>query len=184
MSAATSVKHLALLRGINVGGKNLLPMKELIAIFSTAGCDDVGTYIQSGNVLFNAPSKLLPRLSSSISEEIAARLGLRVPVILRTFVQLEDVLNNNPFLKVGAEEKLLHVYFLANTPDQAAVIKLDPNRSPADEFRVIGQHIYLRLPNGMGNTKLTNAYFDAKLATVSTARNWATLRRLLERMER
>ncbi len=70
--------------------------------------------------------------------------------------------------------------FLAAEPDTKAIGKLDPARSPGDEFRVVGSEIYLYLPNGAGNSKLTNAYFDSKLSTIGTSRNWATVLKLLE----
>jgi uncharacterized protein (DUF1697 family) len=72
--------------------------------------------------------------------------------------------------------------FLADRPDQAKIAALDPGRSAPDEFSVLGQEIYLHLPNGMGRTKLSNAWFDSKLATVSTCRNWRTVTKLLEMM--
>jgi len=101
---------------------------------------------------------------------------------LRTAEQIETVFATNPFLKMGAPEETLHVMFLADVPAPGAVKALDPDRSPPDTFLVQGQEIYLRMPNGMGETKLTNAYFDSKLATISTARNWRTVGKLLELM--
>jgi uncharacterized protein (DUF1697 family) len=175
--------HVALLRGINVGGKNMLPMKGLAAIFTEAGCSHVSTYIQSGNVLFHAPAALVKKLPKLVQEEIAARFGLRVPVVIRSAQQLAEAIRANPFLKASAEEKALHVYFLADLPLEVAVSGLDAARSAPDEFRVVGQEVCLLLPNGMGRTKLTNAYFDSKLKTVSTARNWATILKLLEMMQ-
>jgi uncharacterized protein (DUF1697 family) len=80
-------------------------------------------------------------------------------------------------------ERALYVYFLADKPAASAVKTLDPNRSAPDEFRVHGCEIYLHLPNGMGRSKLTNAYFDSKLSTICTARNWATVKTLLEMMK-
>ena len=171
--------HLALLRGINLGGKNKLPMKDLVALFVAAGCDNVRTYIQSGNVIFDAPPSLAADLPDRIAAEIAHRFGVRSPVILRTADQLKDVANN-PFLASGAAVEKLHVMFLATRPDPKRVAALDPDRSPPDEFAVRNQEIYLHLPNGAARSKLTNAYFDAKLATTSTARNWRTVTMLLE----
>lgn len=170
--------HVALLRGINVGGKNMLPMKELVEIFAKAECTDVCTYIQSGNVVFRAPAPLLKELSALVTERIAARFGYRVPVIVRTAAQIAQVIRDNPFLKAGEPEKTLYVYFLADKPSALAVKNLDPDRSPPDRFCVCNREIYLHLPNGMGRSKLTNAYFDTKLSTASTARNWATVLKL------
>jgi uncharacterized protein (DUF1697 family) len=77
---------------------------------------------------------------------------------------------------------MLHGYFLAHSPNTAAIAALDPARSTPDAFHVRGQEIYLHLPNGMGRSKLTNAYFDSKLSTICTARNWATVLKLSEMM--
>ena len=180
MSRQTS---LALLRGINVGGKNVLPMKDLVQVFVDAGCSDVRTYIQSGNVIFRAPLRVLPGLPVGITSRIAERFGYQIPVVLRTAAQLAEAIASNPFLESGANLKPLHVMFLADAAGAQAIAKLDPNRSPPDRFMVRNSEIYLHLPNGAGTTKLTNGYFDSKLATVSTGRNWATVLKLLELMQ-
>lgn len=169
------MKYACLLRGINVGGKNKLPMKELAALFAAAGCTDVETYIQSGNVVFEAPVPVAKQAPGAVSEAIQQQFGYRVPLILRSAAELEKVVAGNPFLAQGAAEKELHIYFLA---DQPAAAELDARRSLPDEFVLQGREIYLRLPNGMGRSKLTNAYFDSKLKTVCTARNWATVLQL------
>jgi uncharacterized protein (DUF1697 family) len=173
--------HVALLRGINVSGKNMLPMKELAHMFSDAGCTAVRTYIQSGNVIFDAPAGA-PGICDAIKANIEKRYGYRIPLILRTSAQLLKTIRDNPFLKAGAHEKMLYVYFLADSPNPSAIAALDPSRSAPDAFHVRGQEIYLHLPNGMGQSKLTNAYFDSKLSTTCTARNWATVLKLSELM--
>jgi uncharacterized protein (DUF1697 family) len=170
--------HVALLRGVNVGGNNCVPMKELAQIFVDAGCTDVRTYIQSGNVVFRATRAVAESLPSRITEQIATRFGCRIPLVLRTAEQLAAAVRNNPFREMP--EQKLHIYFLASLPDASRVAQLDPDRSKPDTFVVHGREIYLYLPNGMGRSKLTNAYFDSKLATTSTARNWRTTLKLLE----
>jgi uncharacterized protein (DUF1697 family) len=182
-STNLSPTHLALLRGINVGGKNKLPMKDLIEIFVQAGCDNVQTYIQSGNVIFAAAPALATRLAALITAQIAKRFGYQIPIVLRTAKELDAVVRHNPFLKAGAPEDTLHVMFLADLPNPRSVVALDPNRSPGDAFLVRGQEVYLQLPNGVANSKLTNAWFDAKLDTTSTARNWRTVLKLFELLE-
>lgn len=172
--------HVALLRGVNVGGKNKLPMKDLAAIFRAAECDDVRTYIQSGNVLFSASKALARRVPSAVAEAIEADFGFAVPVVLRTADELRSVAADNPFLQDGADPAALHVAFLAKKPTAAKAASLDPERSPPDEFAVRGKDIYLHCPNGVARTKLTNAYFDAKLGTTSTVRNWRTVLKLIE----
>jgi uncharacterized protein (DUF1697 family) len=171
--------YVALLRGINVGGKNKLPMKHLAQIFVEQGCDDVRTFIQSGNVVFSAKPEAAVLLADRIIEQIAKRYTYRTPVILRTEEDLDAIVSNNPFLERGLPEDDLHVLFLADIPKASAIGSLDPNRSPPDEFAVHQREIYLRLPNGAGTTKLTNAYFDSRLSTTSTGRNWRTVTKLL-----
>lgn len=174
------MKHVALLRAINVGGRNMLPMKDLAEMFVKAGCRDVVTYIQSGNVVFSAPATVLQKLPQAVAQRIADDFGHRVPVVVRSHEELAAVVRNNPFLKAGETEKALHVAFLADLPAADAVAKLDPQRSPPDRFAVVGKDVYLHLLNHAAKTKLTNAWMDSKLSTVSTARNWATVLKLRE----
>ena len=178
-NSATGVT-IALLRGINVGGKNRLPMKELAALFVDAGCEDVRTYIQSGNVVFRTGPEGGEDISSVINASILSSFGYRIPVVTRTARDFQEIVRANPFLEAGAEADKLHVMFLAELPDSANVDALDPDRSPGDEFAVQGREIYLYCPNGVARTKLTNSYFDSRLSTTSTTRNWRTVQRLLE----
>jgi uncharacterized protein (DUF1697 family) len=113
------VTHVALLRGINVGGNNILPMKELAKIFADAGCVGVRTYIQSGNVIFEAPAGAAG-VADAVTAKIEKRFGFRVPVIVRTSRQLQQTIRGNPFLAAGVDEKFLYVYFLAGTPHAGA----------------------------------------------------------------
>lgn len=175
-----SMKYVALLRGVNVGGKNMLPMKLLAEMFSAAGCTDVRTYINSGNVVFSAPAKHQKKLPALIEKRIAEQFGFHVPVIVRSATQLAATVRGNPFLQAGQPEKALHVYFLAQQASPDAIARLDTHRSPGDRFHVAGGEVYLHLTNGVANMKLTNAYFDSRLATVCTCRNWATVLKLLE----
>jgi uncharacterized protein (DUF1697 family) len=175
--------HLALLRGINVGGKNILPMNKLLDIFVEAGCTAVCTYIQSGNVIFNASPRTLTGLPERVTARVADEFGYRIPVIMQTSSLLRDVLDSNPFVTTGAQEKALYVMFLAHTPAPGDIAKLDPDRSPGDAFIVDGRVVYLHLPGNVAKTKLTNVYFDTKLATTSTSRNWRTVTKLFELMQ-
>ena len=173
----------ALLRGINLGGKNSLAMTELAAMFESLGCKAVRTYIQSGNVVFEASETLARRVPQGIARAIVEEAGLNVPVVMRSAAEFASAARKHPFLRSGVDPKQLHVAFLAETPSPARVAMLDAKRSPPDEFVVRGREIYLRLPNGVAKSKLTNAYFDAKLGTVSTLRNLATVTTLVEMCE-
>jgi uncharacterized protein (DUF1697 family) len=180
MAAAKPVVYIALLRGINVGGKNSLPMKELAAMFEKAGCSQVATYIQSGNVVFQANAKLAQQIPDLISKAILKSFKISIPVIVRKAEDLVQISKGNPFFKKGGTIDTVHVAFLAHTPALEAVKSLDPNRCTIDGFHVQGSEIYLHFPKGLAKTKLTNQYFDSKLSTVSTVRNWKTLLKLIE----
>lgn len=162
-----------------MGGRNKLPMKDLRALFAAAGCTDVRTYIQSGNVIFDSGAANMDGLADEIAAALAARFGHNVPVVLRTIEELAWAATANPFLEPDADPRSLHVSFLSKRPQKAAVEALDADRSPPDEFAVIGREIYLRCPNGVARSKLTNAWFDSKLGATSTMRNWNTVTKLL-----
>ncbi|HVZ74614.1 MAG TPA: DUF1697 domain-containing protein [Polyangia bacterium] len=172
--------HVALLRAINVGGRNGLPMKDLARLCEDAGCRDVVTYIQSGNVAFGATASHAKKLPASLARAILGHAKIDVPVIVRDAAALRAIAKANPFLKKGIDEDELHVGFLADTPTAAQIASLDPKRSPPDEFVVVGSEVFFRFPKGVGKTKLTVGYFDTKLGTTITLRNWRTLQKLIE----
>ena len=171
-------RHVALLRGVNVGGKNRVTMAALVGLFEAAGAVDVRTYIQSGNVLFTSSPDRAAGIAAAVKRGLEADLGVSSPVIVRPARALRLVIDACPFNDAAPEH--LHVMFLRDAPKKAAIAALDPDRSPPDEFIVKGSEIYLRLPNGAARSKLTNSYFDRTLGTVSTARNWRTVRTLAE----
>ncbi|MGI8960200.1 MAG: DUF1697 domain-containing protein [Bryobacteraceae bacterium] len=172
--------HVALLRGVNLGGKNRLPMKDLALMFMDAGCHNVSTYIQSGNVIFSALPTVAPQVTALIAAEIHKYFEFKTQIVLRTTDELRDVVSNNPFIKAGIAEETLHVLFLAELPNSSDIDDLNPDRSPPDKFIVRGREIYMNLPHGAARTKLTNSYFDSKLKTISTSRNWRTVKKLFE----
>jgi uncharacterized protein (DUF1697 family) len=170
--------HIALLRGINVGGKNRLPMKRLTEIFTEAGAHDVRTYIQSGNVVYRPAERSAEEITQDVTQRVEQEFGIRTPIVVRSGAQIGEVLQSNPFS--ASPEEHLHVIFLAHAPSPDRISLLDPHRSPPEEYIVSGSEIYLRAPNGVGQSKLTNAYLDSKLATISTSRNWRTVTILAE----
>lgn len=182
-SDVTDAAYAALLRGVNVGGKNKLPMKDLAALFESLGCRAVRTYIQSGNVVFRATPEVYVGLAARVAEGLRARFELDVPVVLRGADALARAIDANPFLAAGCDPESLHVMFLRDTPDAARASKLDANRSPGDAFALLGREVHLHCPNGLARTKLTNDYFDRALATVSTVRNWRTVLTLRDMMK-
>ena len=168
--------YIALLRGINVSGRNKLPMADLRTLVIDAGGTEVRTYIQSGNVVFRA-TKADAR---AIEERIRDVFGFEVTVVLRTGPELAAAAAHNPFLVRGAETKPLYVVFLDREAAADAVHQLDPDRSPGDHFSVHGREVYLDLPTGAGRTKLNLDYLERRLKVKGTARNWNTVLKLVD----
>lgn len=158
-------------------------MDGLSRVFSEAGAVSVRTYIQSGNVVFSSVQEDSSRLAARLSAMIGERFGFTVPVVLRSRDEFTRVVLENPYLEEGADPDTLHVLFLADLPSPTLVRSLDGFRSPPDTFVVQGREVFLRLPDGVARTKLTNAYFDAGLKTVGTMRNWRTVLRIGELMD-
>ncbi len=169
--------HVALLRGINLGGKNTVPMAELRRYAEEAGGANVRTYVQSGNLVFTAQHA--EPIAAAITARIEENLGLTIPVVLVTADELRDIAAANPYLREGVPEKELHLILLSETPAPDRVVKLDPDRSPPDRYTVAGRAIYHCAPNGLARSKLTNAYLDRTLGVISTSRNWRTIGSLL-----
>jgi uncharacterized protein (DUF1697 family) len=167
--------HVALLRGINVGGRRRVGMEELRALFVSLGHEDVTTYLQSGNVVFGSSSGGARELAARIEARIAETLDLEVTVMLRTAGELARVVEGNPFLAGPADPASLHVTFLAREPDPIAVQRLEPARFAPDELVVAGREVYLNCPGGYGRTKLGNAFFERRLGVAATTRNWRTV---------
>lgn len=172
-------RRVALLRGVNVGGKNKVLMRELCTVFGEAGCHGVESYIQSGNVVFDSSCQA-EDLQKSLARAIEARFGFAVPVVVRTSEQMREALAANPFSAEGVAEERLAVLFLREAPTGEGLLRLEAKRFLPERFAVIGSEIYVDMPNGAGQTKLTTNYFDGRLKTVATARNLRTIRRLLE----
>ncbi len=172
--------HVLLVRGINVGGRNRFPVKQLAAALERAGCSCVRTYIQSGNAVFRATPAIARTGAAGVAAALEREIGHQVPVLLRTAGELAEIVRGNPFRDAERLPQTLHVGFMAVQVPGGLIADLDPNRSPPDEFAVRGREIYLRLPNGVARTKFTNSYFDRVLQTPTTFRNWRTVRKLAE----
>ena len=176
----------ALLRGINVGGHNKVPMPKLRSIIGAIGLEDAETHIQSGNVVFNSVLTDTARLAQMIEVALGEELGFAVPVVVRSTRELAAITDRNPFVQRGADAAVLSVGFLARIPEQARLEMLaadrlaDPVTTGGDEFSVAGQEVFLYHPAGYGKSKLTNAFFDRRLGTMMTVRNWRTFLTLVE----
>jgi uncharacterized protein (DUF1697 family) len=173
---------LALIRGINVGGRFRLPMAELRSALSDAGFVDARTHLQSGNLLIT-PRSDPNRLAKMLEQTIEEWFGLTVRVITRTRNELEGIIDRNPFLEAGMNPSSVHTVFLESDPPAKKVADLDPDRSPPDRFSLSGKEIYLHYPQGSGRSKLKLAYFERSLGVAGTARNWNTVTTLLELLD-
>ena len=173
--------YVALLRGINVGGHKAVKMDQLRNAFEALGFEDVTTYVQSGNVVFNAPTQASEDLSKKIEEKILREFGIAVPVTVKTAGEMNAVIRNNPFLQEkGIDLSKLHVTFLSHAPEKTALKMLDAIAATPDQFRSSSKEIYLYCPNGYGKTKLSNNALEKVLSVRATTRNWRTVNQLYE----
>jgi uncharacterized protein (DUF1697 family) len=172
----------ALLRSVNVGGRNRVPMAELRTVAEALGFDGVETYLHSGNLVLTGtgPASVVTR---TLEAGITSAFGLEVPVIVRSARQLSRILGANPFAAAGVDPKTLHVTFLAAAP--AAKRAQDLTRAGADaesdgafgndRFARKGPDVFVHCPGGYGVTKLNNGFFERRAGVVATTRNWRTV---------
>lgn len=171
MAQNREMTWIALLRGVNVGGRAKVPMADLRALFEQLGFADVRTYIQSGNVLFEGKPE-----REAIERAVRERFGVPAAVLLRTGEQLERVVAGHPF---GADTSRTNVAFLAERPPAAAVRALAAVDSGDERVDVAGDHVYLHYPDGYGRARLTGALVERHLGP-ATVRNWRTVTTLAE----
>ncbi len=171
---------IAMLRGINVSGSKIIKMEPLRASFTDLGFSNVKTYIQSGNIVFEAPNESAASLSNKIAQRILRDFGFSVPVLLRTSKEMEEIIRRNPLVETpGIDHSKLHVTFLSGTAPKTALEQLQPLAVKPEMIQIIGREIYLYCPNGYGNTKLNNTAVEKKLSLGATTRNWTTTKMLL-----
>jgi len=173
-------RYVALLRGINVSGRNKIAMADLKRLCTAAGHTDVVTYVQSGNVVFTSRAGQAKEIAESLSTRIKKDLGFDVTVLVRTPAELQKVIARNPFADKRHDPKRLHVTFLATATDKASVRALDGFEAPPDEFHIDGREVYLHTPDGYGRSKLNNTFWERKLKVDATTRNWNTVQACLE----
>ncbi|HEU4785021.1 MAG TPA: DUF1697 domain-containing protein [Ktedonobacterales bacterium] len=167
--------YIALLRGINVGGHRLIKMADLKAMFEALGFDGVQTYIQSGNVVFQADEAEEP-LRERIERQIAATFGFPVVVALRTHDELARVVAACPFAPDAlAEDERLYMALLAETPASTGIERMLASKTAPDELRVLGREVYLLYRQNMRESQLTNNLVESRLGVPATMRNWRTL---------
>jgi len=170
---------IALLRGINVGGKNILPMAELVQGLRSLQLDSVKTYIQSGNAVFRASIEMAQRLDAEIADMIEDRHGFRPRVLVLSADDLAAAVASNPFPEAEGNPKTLHLSFLAANPSEPDLESLAEAAAPNERFCLTGRIFYLHAPDGIGRSKLATKV-EHLLGVATTARNWRTVNKLHE----
>lgn len=171
--------YIALLRGINVGGNNKLPMKALTALLEALGLQQVKTYIQSGNVVFQNSRTDSAALAKEITAAIAQGHGFAPQVFLLDLPALKAAIAANPFPEGSDEPKSLHLFFLEGIPPKPNLAALEALKAPNERFALIDQVFYLHAPDGIGRSKLAEGVGKG-VGVAITARNWRTVSTILE----
>jgi uncharacterized protein (DUF1697 family) len=172
--------YISILRGINVSGHKMIKMDDLSKLYESLGFENIKSYIQSGNVVFQSDILDTTLLANQINDSIQNKYGFEVPVIVLNQSDWKIIAENNPFLeRKGIDETKLHVTFLSQKPEVDLFEKLKDGNYKDDEFLVVDKSVYLYCPNGYGLTKLSNTFFENKLKVSATTRNWKTVNELL-----
>jgi uncharacterized protein (DUF1697 family) len=166
--------YIALFRGINVGGTNVLPMKDLVALLENIGSQNVKTYIQSGNAVFQNQEENASLLSNKIRATIKKSYGFEPQVLLLKPEEIESAIESNPFPEAESEPKTLHVHFLASMPKNPDLGALESIKSDRERFALKDKVFYLHAPDGIGRSKLA-ANTEKLLGVAITGRNWRTV---------
>jgi uncharacterized protein (DUF1697 family) len=176
-------RYAALLRAVNVGGHNKVPMATLREIADDLGYVDTATYVQSGNLVLGADGVNAAQIETAVSDGIQRTLGLDIDVIVRSRQELKAVLATNPFHGIADDPARLMVSFLTGKP-RAESAELDRDEFAPELFELGDRCVYLWYPNGAGRSKMAAAPWERRLGVRGTARNWRTIQALLELLDR
>jgi uncharacterized protein (DUF1697 family) len=168
-------RHIALLRGINLGSRRRVAMADLRDLLTSLGYEDVRTLLQSGNVAFDSKRSGKP-LERELYKELSAKFGFDIPVVVRTRAQLAGIVDRDPLADVADDPKRYQVTFLSDKPSAKRVGALSELDVAPEQFVVSGREIYAWHPDGMQRSKLAAALTDQRLGVTATARNWNTVR--------
>lgn len=171
-------RYVALLRGINVGGKNMIKMDKLRDTFAQLGFENVATYINSGNIAFDSPTKDEAKLVLSIRDAIESDFGFDISTMVRSKDEIAKIIANNPYIGQFENDKDVHVFFLPAqmTADQQTQLLDEANDK---EFITIdARTIYCMLRISILDSALGKGFLDKKLKITNTARNWRTVNKL------
>lgn len=173
--------HLALLRGINVSGHNMIKMEALKATLEAIGFQNVQTYIQSGNVFVDSDEENASKVGFMIKQEIFKVFGHEVPIVVVNKDDLAVCFKNNPYLKEkDIDTKKLYVAFVSTTLKSDSINDLKVSQFKPDEASIDGNKIYIKYAVGAGKTRFDQKYIEKKLNIIATIRNWNTVTQLLK----
>ena len=172
--------YVALLRAINLGKVNRVPMSELRGALVDAGFNDVRTHLQSGNVVLASSKRSPTAVERAIEGLVGGEFDVQTSVMVRTASGLTKIAAANPFAKREADTRHLHVAFLKKAPTAAAARALDGRAFGDDDYVVRGTEIYLRYPHGVAGSTLSTPVFEKALGTPGTVRTWNVVTKLAE----
>ncbi|KAB1067925.1 DUF1697 domain-containing protein [Tamlana haliotis] len=173
--------YIAFLRGINVSGKNKIPMAALREVLASSGLEQVQTYIQSGNVIFQSSEDNLEVLENQIHQAIKNHFSFEIPVLVKTPKLLQELFDACPFPQDKKENSYFMLMF--NVPELALVAEVSKLNVPNETFSITNDCIYFHSAIGYGKAKCNNNFFERKLKITATARNYKTMMKLLELCE-
>jgi Uncharacterized protein conserved in bacteria len=170
-------KNIAILRGINVGTGRKVPMADLKKLCESLGLRNVQTYIQSGNLVFElAQPEPISALETRLQKVVSETFGFEIPVLIRTSEEWTESIAQNPFLKEeNADIDRLHLTCLKELPSPELLEEIKTFQYLPDRYEIIGREVFVYCANGYGKTKFTNSFFETKLKTTATTRNWKTV---------
>ena len=170
-------KYIALLKGINVGGHKKVPMAELRALLSKVGLSNVQTYIQTGNVFFETKESSSSNIEKTIRQAIHSHFGFEVLVMVKTRHDLQRIFNDYPF--TNEKKEASYFMMLHNVPSEEMIVEASKKVYEFDQYVIKNDCIYLFCDKGMGKSKFNTNFFENKLNTFATARNYKTMLKLL-----
>jgi uncharacterized protein (DUF1697 family) len=176
-------RYAVLLRAVNVGGHNKVPMARLREIAADLGYTEVATYVQSGNLVVSADTDKPAQVEAAVADALRRELDVDVDVIVRGRKELAAAIAANPFSDIATDDKRLLVSFLTAAPPADKVTALDVDQFAPERFAVGDRCLYLWHPDGVGRSKMAAAPWDRRLGVRGTGRNWRTVTTLLDMLD-
>ena len=174
------MRYVALLRGINVGGNNMIKMETLRATFESLGFENVNSYINSGNLAFDTSKTDDSKLAKKIHDAILKDFGFDISVMVRSITEIKEIIANNTYIGQFDNDKDVHVFFLGSEPTAEQKTQLQEKTNENEYITITGRTIYYMLRISILDSALGKGFLDRKLKIVNTARNWRTVQKLAE----